>query len=57
MTKAQQSKKTGGLEYTSSYMLDAVLLSDKVKSLDEMGEVVSEFLSTHSHIVTSFFWG
>ena len=55
VTKAQQSKKTGGLEYTSSHMLDAVLLSDKVKSLDEMGQVVSEFFSTHSHIVTSFF--
>ena len=42
--KGRQSKKTGGLEYKPSYILDAVQLSDKLKNLDEMGQVISEFL-------------
>ena len=42
--KGRQSKKTGGLEYKPSYILDAVQMSDKLKTLDEMGPVILEYL-------------
>ena len=45
VVKGRQSKKTVGLEYTATYMLDAVLLSDRLKTLDDMENVILEPLS------------
>ena len=45
VTQGKQSRESGGLEYSPSYVLDAVLLSDRVKTLDELKDVAHECLS------------
>ena len=45
VVKGTRSKARGGKEYIPSYMLDAVLLSDRLKTLDDMGDAMKEFLA------------
>ena len=43
----RQSREKGGREYAPSYILDAVLLADRLKILDDMREAVDEPLAYH----------
>ena len=40
----KQSREKGGFGYKSSYILDAVLMSDRIKCLDDMSDVLEEHL-------------
>ena len=38
----KESRARGGAAYQPTYILDAVLLSDRIKTLEDMGDVISE---------------
>lgn len=46
--------RVGGWEYMPSYMLDGVLLSDRIKTLDEMGDAMRELLAWKTCYVSFF---
>ena len=48
VTRGKQSRKEGGVEYAPHYMLDSVLLADRLLRLDEMTNVVKEYLGHDS---------
>lgn len=44
VTKGTQPRASGGVEYQPNYMLNSVMLSDRLKVPDEMGHAMTEYL-------------
>ena len=44
----KQSREKGGYGYKPSYILDAVLMSDRIKCLDDMSDVLDEQLGSET---------
>ena len=44
VTKGKQSRKEGGVEYMPTYILDSVLLADRLLRLEDMTDVIKECL-------------
>jgi hypothetical protein len=44
----KQSREKGGFGYKPSYILDAVLMSDRIKCLDDMSDVLEEHLGSEA---------
>ena len=58
VSKGTQKRRFGarGFEYQPKFMLNSVLLSDRLKVLDEMGDAIKEFLATVGGYFLLWYW-